>query len=95
MKVEIQQGKNTPPNTAKVIKVSKNAKMSEPTTGCTFSCLFYVVFLGCFFAQTGKILGFRSVFTKNKLKTLDFKKSKFYGQQTCGQKSSNKILMRV
>ena len=29
MKVEIQQGKNTPPNTAKVIKVRKNAKMSE------------------------------------------------------------------
>ena len=29
MKYKIQQGKNTPPNTAKVIKVSKNDKMSE------------------------------------------------------------------
>ena len=29
MKYKIQQGKNTPPNTAKVIKVSKNAKRSE------------------------------------------------------------------
>ena len=29
MKYKIQPGKNTPPNTAKVIKVSKTAKMSE------------------------------------------------------------------
>ena len=43
MKYKIQPGKNTPPNTAKVIKVSKNAKMRE-ITRLKMTCLLTLNF---------------------------------------------------